>query len=103
MQQNARAATRRVSGLGYRHGKRALAVRRPNMRRLAAGAAGKYLDAFGHHESRVEADTEAADQRRLFIILGRFFGGSQPVDESLRARARDGAERLDQLLAAHAD
>ena len=69
------------------------------MRRVAAGAARKDLDAFGHHEGRIEADAEAADQRRLLVVFGRF----QPIDERLGAGARDGAERLDQLLAAHAD
>ena len=66
---------------------------------LGSGAARKHLDAFGHHERRIEADTEAADQSRLFFALRRF----QTIDERLGAGAGNGAERLDHLVAAHAD
>ena len=66
---------------------------------VGSGAARKHLDAFGHHEGRIEADAEAADQRRLFLAFGRL----QPVDERLGAGAGNGAERLDHLVAAHAD
>ena len=99
MQHDAGAAARRVGRLGHRDGKRALAVRGPNMRRVAAGAARKDLDALRHHECRIEADAEAADQRSVLVVFGRF----KPIDERLGAGARDGAQRLDQLLAAHAD
>ena len=99
MQHDAGAAAWRVGCLCLRDGKRALAVRGPNVRRVGAGAAREDLDALGHHEGRIEADAKAADQRRLLVVFGRF----QPIDERLGAGARDGAERFDQLLAAHAD
>jgi hypothetical protein len=54
------------------------------MRRVGAGAAREHLDAFGHHEGRVEADAEAADQRRVLVVFGCF----KPIDERLGAGAR---------------
>ena len=65
----------------------------------AAGAARQHIDPVGHHEGGVEADAELADQGRAFAVLARL----QLLDEGARARARDGAERLDHLVAAHAD
>ena len=57
-------------------------------------------DFVGDHERRIEADAELADE------VGRLLAGvfrGEPVEEGPRARARDRAERLDELLAAHAD
>ena len=53
----------------------------------------------GDHEGRIEADAELADQGGAFAGLA----GLEPLHERLGAGARDGAERLDQLVAAHAD
>ena len=65
----------------------------------ASGAARDHVDPVRHHEGRIEADAELADQRGA---LGRL-GGLDPLHEGLGAGARDGAERLDHLVAAHAD
>ena len=53
----------------------------------------------GDHEGGIEADAELADQRRALAALR----GLDPVHEGLGAGARDRAERLDHLVAAHAD
>ena len=63
------------------------------------GAAGDHLDALGHHERRIEADAKPADQCGFLIRLRRL----DPIEKRLGARARNGAERLDHLVAAHAD
>ena len=99
MQHDAGAARRRVGKSRGRNGKRALAVRRPQPGRLRAGAARQHLDPLRHHEGRIEADAEPADQRGL--VVGLF--GLDAVEERLGARARDGAERFRKLVAAHAD
>jgi hypothetical protein len=54
-------------------------------------------DALGHHESRIEADAELADQ------IGAILGFGEARDKGLCAGARDGAEIVDQFLAVHAD
>ena len=77
----------------------ALAVGGPERGLVAAGAPRDDLDPVGDHEGRVEADAELADELRAFAALG----GLDPVHERLGARARDGAERLDHLVPAHAD
>ena len=77
----------------------ALAVGRPAPGLVAAGAAGDHLDLVGDHERRIEADAELADQGGAFAGLVRL----EPLHEGLGAGARDGAERLDHLVAAHAD
>ena len=64
---------------------------------LAAGLPARHLDAVGHHERRVEADAELADQAGAVLGLG------EPAQEGARAGAGDGAEVVDQLLAVHAD
>ncbi len=86
-------------GVDGRHRIGALAVGRPLPRLLAAGAARDHVDALGHRERRVEADAELADQRRAFGALRRL----DAIQERLGAGAGDGAERLDHLLARHAD
>ena len=77
----------------------ALAVGGPAPCFVAAGAAGDHVDLVGDHEGRVEADAELADQGRAFAGLAGF----EPLHEGLGAGARDGAERLDHLVVAHAD
>jgi hypothetical protein len=99
MQHDAGAARRRVGELRGRNGKRALAVRRPQPGHIRPGAARHHLDPLGHHEGRIKADAEPADQRGL--VVGLF--GLDAVEKRLGARARDGAERLGELVAAHAD
>ena len=76
-----------------------LPVRGPKKGRVGAGAARNHVDALGHHEGRIEADAEPADQRRLLVLLRRL----DAIEERLGAGAGDGAERLDHLVAAHAD
>ena len=55
------------------------------------------VDAVGDHEGRIEADAELADE------LGVVLGGLEPFQEGARAGARDRAQRLGHLVAAHAD
>ena len=54
----------------------------------------------GDHERRIEADAELADQ--IGRLLVGVFGG-EPVEKGARAGAGDGAERVDQFGARHAD
>ena len=75
----------------------AAALGAPHPGLVRAGAAAGDLDPVGDHEHRIEADAEAADQPRPVVGLG------QPLEERLGARARDGAEIVDQLLLRHAD
>ena len=56
------------------------------------------LDPLGHHEGGIEADAELADQGHVLLRVAR-----QRADEGRGARARDGAEIVDQLVVAHAD
>ena len=86
-------------GVDGRHRIGALAVGRPLPRLRAAGAARDHVDAVGDRERRVEADAELADQRRAFRALRRL----DAIEKRLGAGAGDGAERLDHLLARHAD
>ena len=99
VQDDAGAARRRVGERRRRHREGALAVRRPEPGLVGAGAAGDDIDAVGDHEGGVEADAELADERRAFAALR----GLDPVHEGLGAGARDRAERLDDLVAVHAD
>ena len=99
MKDDARAARRRLFERGRRHRERALAVGRPQPGFVAAGAAGDNVDPVGDHEGRVEADAELPDQGGAFAALRRF----DLLHEGPGAGARDGAERLDHLVAAHAD
>ncbi len=83
----------------------ALAVGRPAEAFRAAGAAREHIDFVGDHEGRIEADAELADQGRVFATgcLAGFLARFELFHERLGARARDGAERLDHLVVAHAD
>ena len=56
------------------------------------------FDARCHHEGRIEADAELADQRGVALAVA-----TASSHEGLGARLGDGAEIVDQLLAAHAD
>ena len=84
---------------GRRQGKRAGAVRRPGEGFLGTGLAGGDLDAVGHHEGGIEADTELTDQAGSVLGLG----GGEGVTEGAGAGTGDGAEIVDHLLAGHAD
>ena len=75
----------------------ALAVGRPLPGLVAARLARDDVDTVGDHEGRIEADAELADE------LGAVLGGLEPLEEGTRAGARDRAQRLGQLVAAHAD
>ena len=55
-------------------------------------------DAVGDDERGIEADAELADQLRVLAGVTR-----QRFEETTRARARDRADVLDHLVAAHAD
>ena len=65
---------------------------------VGQGREAAHLDLLGHHERRVEADAELADQ-----ALGRLAALFEHVREGLGARARDRAEVLDRLGAGQAD
>ena len=57
----------------------------------------------GHHEGRVEADTELADHffvSQVFVLLLRLL---ELFEEGLRAGLRDRTDVLDELFAVHAD
>src|SRR3546814_2172116 len=58
-----------------------------------------------HHEGRIEADAELADQARRITLLAGFallagFGG-EPFGKGQRPGPRDGAEVLDQIGLGH--
>ena len=74
------------------------AVRGPQPALLLAGPAALDHDFVGDHEHRVEADAELADQLEVVVLLAR-----ELLEEPAGAGARDGAQVLDQVLAAHAD
>ena len=75
-----------------------LAVAGPPPGAFFGGFPRNHLDAVGDHEDAVEPDAELADQ------VGVAFGVSRQIgEEILRARARDGAQMLDQILVVHAD
>ena len=67
---------------------------------LGPGAAGLDDDLVGDHERRIEADAELADE--VGRLLAGVFGG-EPVEERAGAGAGDGAERVDEFGARHAD
>jgi len=95
VQHDAGAARRRARILG--DGEGAAAVGGPQPALVLAGAPGRDLDLLGHHEGGVEADAELADEvGALGLVL-------QLLHEGGGARACDGAEVVDQLLAVHAD
>ncbi len=65
---------------------------------VLAGLAGQHVDLVGHHERRIEADPELADQRHVLLRVAGELGG-----EVLGAGPRDGAQRIHQVLAVEAD
>ncbi len=73
------------------------AGRAPDPDLVRSGAAADDRDPVGDDERRVEADAELSDQ------TGAVLGLRQPAEEGARARARHGAEIVDQLLPVHAD
>src|SRR5690606_2927060 len=99
MQHDARTALRRLVGSRRRDLVGTLAVGGPAPGLFASRLAGDDVDLVGDHEGRIEADTELADQ--LGALAG--FRGLDALHEGARAGAGDGAERLDQFVAAHAD
>ncbi len=91
-----------------RHTLRLALVRRRDVEAGAAGrgphprlgrsrTAARHRDPVGHHEGRVEPDTELADQAGAVLRLGEL------IHEGARAGARDRAEVVDQFLPVHAD
>jgi hypothetical protein len=104
-----------VGALGLFDGEAALAVAVPAPGGVGMDLAGQHLDALGDHEGGIEPDAELADQRgvgRAFLLLlgvgalGLGLGGLlrlKRLDERLRAGARDGAQRFDQVVLVHAD
>ena len=90
-------ATRLAALRGRRHLEALAARERHAHVSPVPGTPARHLDVVGHHERRVEADAELADQARAVLGLGELWR------ERLRARARDGAEIVDQLLRGHAD
>ena len=99
MEQHARASPRCIGQRDRRYRERSFAIRRPAKRFLAAGAARGHIDPIGDHEGRVEPDSKLADEGCLLAILALL----DAIQKGLGSRARDGAKRLDQLVAAHAD
>ncbi len=107
------------SRLDRRDGERALAVRTPDEGLGGAGAPRNRLDAVRHHESRIKADAELADEidvgagatgvlRRVFLrqflrLIVRSRLRADPVEKGAGSGAGDGAKRIGQLLARHAD
>ena len=82
---------------GRRDFKPAAARGRPDEDLIRTGAAAGDDDALGHHERRIEADAELADQ------IGAVLGLGEAGQKGFGAGARDGAEIVDQLLPVHAD
>ena len=82
---------------GRRDFKPAAARGRPDKDLIGTGAAAGDDDAIGHHERRIEADAELADQ------IGAVLGLGEAGEKGFGAGACDGAEIVDQLLPVHAD
>ena len=99
VQRDAGAACRCVREIGLGHGIASLAVRRPDKGMGAAGMARDDIDLVGHHEGGIEANAKLADQLRTFAGLGSL----DALHEGARAGTGNGAERLDHIVAAHAD
>ena len=95
VQRDGRAAPALLAGLDR---ELALAVGDPAPRLVGARLARDHLDLVRHHEGGIEADAELADQGHVLLGVAR-----ELVKEGGGARARDGAEIVDQLLPAHAD
>ena len=99
-QSDARAPRRRAFSRQRRNRVGAFAVARPAPGLGLAGANRLDDDLVGNHERGIEADAELADQRVGFRGLGV---GGELVEEGAGSRARDGAERVDEVVSAHAD
>ncbi len=95
VQRDPRAPRRCRVALG--DGEFALALGDPAPALVLAGLAGLDHDLVGDHEGGIETDAELADQ------AGAVFPVFHRLQELGGAGAGDGAEVLDQLLAAHAD
>ena len=95
--QGHRGAARRA-GRRLLHRVAAAAVRRPQPALVGAGLAALDDDPVGHHEHRIEADAELADQLEVLVLLA-----GQLAQELGRARAGDRAQVLDQVVPVHAD
>src|SRR5262245_48317864 len=76
-----------------------LAVGRPAPGFLTPRLAADYTDPVRHHEGRIEADAELADE---LLIVSRS-AGLHAFHEGTGAGSGDGAEGLGHLIAAHAD
>ena len=66
---------------------------------IGAGLAGHHGDLVGHHEGRIEADAELADELGIILDLAAF----QQLHELLGTRVSDGAQGLHRLVAGHTD
>ena len=80
------------------HGKALDAVAFPLVGGVGAVGLGDDLDVVGHHEGRVEADTELADDVDLGVV-----GLLRLLLELERAALGDGAQVIFHLLLGHAD
>src|SRR5262249_20936712 len=67
-------------------------------RRRRIGAAREHRDLVRDDERRVETDAELPDELGVLALIT-----AEPLEELAGARARDRAEILDHLVAAHAD
>ena len=93
-------APRHTLGLlvaGRRHLEAGAPRRSPDPGVRRTGPAARHVDAIGHHEGGVEAHAKLADETQALL------GVLDPLQEGLRARARDRTEIVDQLLAIHPD
>ena len=91
------------AGLGLLHGGDAvfaLAGRNPAHALIGGSicAAASDRDFLGHDERRIKPDAELTDELRILALIP-----AQPFEELPRSRACDGAEQIDDLVAAHAD
>ena len=86
-----RVAAGRLDGVG------ALPIGGPEPGFALARLAGEHVHAPRHHEGGVEPDAELADEARAVALVAEL------LQERPRARSRDGAQRLGEVVAAHAD
>ena len=97
VQHDMRAA---LGELRRRHRELAVGLRGPAHARRSrlARLAREHLDLLGDDERRIEADTELADQLRVFLLIP-----GEPLEELAGAGLGDRAQVGDRLLARHAD